>query len=191
MFIGGNAMGRDFIVMVGALALIAVIMLLVTARGRSSGWTRAGRLAVLVFLVGAAAVWEHFRAQERDFHAARARDVIALVSVEKQTDAVSMFEDIVRIHFRYRNLSDRAVQSFSVHFQLRDRQGGGLIDDHLSIPTLIAPRQSASWTVKYWASCPQDFSPREWQSLVNQGIEDFEVEWHPDGLAFADGETIR
>ena len=55
----------------------------------------------------------------------------------------------------------------------------------------LAPQQTGSWMVKYWATCPQDFSPRTWERLVNQDIEDFEIEWYADGLVFADGQTLR
>ena len=186
-----NALSQDVLVMVGALAAIALIMFLVTARGRSAGWTRVGRIALVVFVVGGVAAWQYFRRQESAFHEGRARDVIALVSIEKQTDAISMLEDIVRIRFRFRNLSDRAVDAFSAYFAVLDPTGGVLIKDQLSIAAPLAPQQTGSWMVKYWATCPQGFSPRTWERLVNQDIEDFEIEWYADGLVFADGQTLR
>ncbi|MFH1145330.1 MAG: hypothetical protein V1774_12410 [Candidatus Eisenbacteria bacterium] len=188
---GWNALGQDVLVMGAALAVILVVMLLVTFRRASPGWARAGRLAVIALALGGLGAWQYFVRQERDYRESRAREVISLVSIEKQTDAVSMFEDIVRIRFRYRNLSRQAVSAFNASFQVRDAEGGSLINDQLSISASIQPGATASWMVKYWATCPQDFTPKQWEALVNQDIGDFEIEWYADGLVFEDGTTIR
>lgn len=189
--IAWNALRQDFLVMGAILALIMVIMLLVSFRRASEGWARAGRLAVIACVLGGLALWQHFMKQESDFRESRAREVIELVSIEKQADAINMFEDIVRIRFRFRNRSSRTVSAFNAQFQLIDPEGFLLIKDSFNVPALIKPGAAASWTVKYWATGPQEFTPRQWEVLLAQDIEDFSYEWYAEGLVFTDGVTLR
>ncbi len=121
----------------------------------------------------------------------RARDVIVLASVDMWTDAISAFDDVLRIRFYYRNTVDREVEAFGAHFQVRDTNGCVLIDDHLAIDNPVGPKKSTSWTEKYWATCEQTFTLAEWDRLTHCDIADLDVEWHADGLVFADGEAIR
>jgi len=189
--LASNALGMDAMMMGGILAAIAVIMLLVSARRRSATWNRLAKLVIVVFAIGGFAFWQYCRDQEAAFREGRARDVIELVSIEKSVDAINMFEDIIRVRFRFRNMSKREVGSFGVYFMLRDAMGRTVIEDHLSVTNTIGPQQTSSWSVKYWATCPQEFSPDEWEELVKMDIQDFEIEWFADGLVFSDGETIR
>jgi len=186
-----GALGRDVIIMGTILAMIALAMLLVTLRRSSEGWTRAARVGVIVVVIGGLAAWQYLRKQEKDFREASARDAIALISVEKQVDAVSMFEDIVRIHFRFQNRSRRAVETFSASFQVEDGELGKMIEDHLSIPVALEPGATGTWSVKYWASCPQQFTTQEWEMLVARDLSDFDVQWTPEALIFRDGQTLR
>ena len=55
----------------------------------------------------------------------------------------------------------------------------------------MGPRKATSWTEKYYAKDDQEFTLEEWDKLLHRDIADFDVEWQPDGLIFADGETIR
>jgi len=186
-----SSLSQDIVVMTIVLVAIALVVLLIESRRRSAGWARAGRLAILLFALGAAATWEYFRVQEREFHERRARDVISLVSVDKQVDAVSMFEDIVRIRFRFQNHSRRAIDAFTAQFMLLDSSNACILKDQLSIPADLEPGEKGSWTVKYWASCPQGFSPQVWQMLSQKELEDFGVEWYVDAVYFKDGTTLQ
>jgi len=189
--LAGNALGTDVLVMGGILVAIAIGMLFVRYRRRSATWGRLAKLSLVIAAVGGFAFWQYCREQEAAFREARARDVVELISIEKSVDAVSMFEDIVRIHFRFRNMSSREVRSFGACFMLGDPMGGLIINDQISVTNTMAPGAVSSWSVKYWATCPQGFSPDQWEGLVKRDIEDFEIEWYADGLVFSDGETIR
>jgi hypothetical protein len=189
--IAWSAIGTEAMTMVGLLVGIAIVVALLALRRRYARTLPLGRLAL--FAAGVAAVVGvhcHFvhenRARQR-----QARHAVELISVEKWTDAISLEEDLVRIRFRFRNATDRPIESFTVHFELLDRDDIRLIQDELSIPTGLGPHRRSSWTVTYWESCPQGFPPTIWERIRLQDIEDFAVEWEPNGLVFTDGEVIR
>jgi hypothetical protein len=187
----GAALGTDVLAMAGILGLIVLFGLLYRYRRQSATWGRIAKLALVLAAIGVFAFWQYCRDQEAAFREGRARDVIELVGIEKSVDAINMFEDIVRIQFRFRNMSRRTVESFGVQFMVRDPMGQMLINDQISVTSKIPSGQTSSWSVKYWATCPQDFSADAWEKIVRTDIQDFEVEWFADGLVFEDGEVIR
>jgi hypothetical protein len=154
------------------------------------------RRALVVFIVAAVFVlgyegWAQYRKNRPAQSCRRARNVVRLTSVEMWTDAISQFDDIVRIRFRYRNTSDRDVDAFNARFVLRAPDGHLIIEDHISCENPVAAGASTSWTEKYWSTCDQHFSVEDWHALTHRDIADFNVEWWPAGLVFSDGETIH
>jgi hypothetical protein len=181
----------DILTMGGIMLAIGLAMALIIAGRRSALMALIGRLTILLAVAGLVVLVHYYSVHQEAQRQKRARDTIVLTSIEKQVDAINMFEDLVRIRFHYRNTTDREVTGFTVQFTLRDHHGVKLIEDEISIPASVGPRRQASWSATYWATCPQDFSPSVWELLTHQDIEDFQVEWEPVSLVFADGEVIR
>jgi hypothetical protein len=147
-------------------------------------------LVVALFVLGYQG-WAQYRQSHPAQGCRRARNVVQLTSVEMWTDAISQFDDIVRIRFRYSNTSDRDVDAFNARFELRARDGHLIIKDQISCENPVAAGASTSWTEKYWSTCDQKFSIEDWHALTHRDIADFEVEWWPEGLVFSDGEIIH
>ncbi len=180
--------------MIAVLLLLMVAMILVVGGilfWQSSPAVRRRRIALVLIVVAAAAAGYVYHQRTRNPCAMTAGDVIELTSVEMWPDAISMFEDKLRIRFRYRNKTDRPVDAFSVHFRLHDASGDTLIDDYISISNRLGPKKASAWTQDYWATCPQGFSLEEWDVLTHGDIADFEVQWEPEGLYFGNGEVIH
>jgi hypothetical protein len=185
-----GALGTDAAAFGGMVVLIALVAAVVVFGRQSRFGPWVGRIAILAGAAGVV-LFLHFhsvwREQDRQ---SRARDVIVLTETEMWTDAIDMFEDLVRIRFHYRNTSSRQVDQFAVSFSLSDPRGTGIISDEIVISTPVAARSRSSWTVTYWATCPQNFPPATWQLLTHQSIEDFEVGWYPHDLVFSSGEVL-
>ncbi len=150
-------------------------------------WTR---IVLMLLVLVAAGAFAGPRLFPREPKVVRAGDLIKLVSVDMWVDSISMFEDKVRIRFKYRNLSDDPVDAFNVHFVLKDRKGAEIIDQDLCLDSHMEGGETQSWTEVYWATCPQDFTAAEWRALTHRDIDDFEVTWVPHGLAFADSRVV-
>lgn len=185
-----GALGTDAAAFGGIVVLIALIAAVVVFGRQSRVGPWVGRIAILLGAAGVV-LFLHFHAiwREQD-RQSRARDVIVLTDTEMWTDAIDMFEDLVRIRFHYRNTSGRQVDQFTVSFALSDPRGLGIISDEIVISTPVAARSRSSWTVTYWATCPQDIPTASWQLLTHQSIEDFQVEWYPHDLVFTSGEVL-
>jgi len=187
-----DALSQDVLTVGGILLLIAAVAAgVLLARRAPPARTWLVRGALLVAAVGIVLLGQFVLTRQEALYRRSARDAIVLVAVEKETDAISHFEDIVRFRFRYRNLTDRDVASFTVRFRLWDEDGLLVVSDELSIPTGAPAGAASSWSVHYWATCPQEFSPRQWERLTRQEIDAFEVEWVPAALVYEDGEVLR
>ncbi len=155
---------------------------------RASAWWRRGALLVAVSLI---VVVAHIYATHIMPHEARrAREAVELTDVEKWIDGISMFEDKVRVRLRYRNRTDRDIDSFTAHFAVSEGMLK-VIDDHLTIQGPLRAGARSSWTVAYWLSCPQEFSNEAWEKLLHRDIDHFEVRFATTSVAFADGEIIN
>ena len=113
-----------------------------------SGASRAPRRRVLIAALLAAALpagyllWSALRPpQALD----DPEEVLELVSIEKWADAVSLFQDKLRVRFQYRNLGTRRVDAFSAYFELQDEGGRVALRDMISIGNPVAPGKTASW----------------------------------------------
>ncbi len=154
--------------------------------------TRPRTRRVLVGALAIAAVpigywsWMHVKPAVRELPP---EESIALVAVDKWADAVSMFEDKLRLRFQYRNDGQRTVDAFSVFVRVKDDSGRVVIQDHISINNAVAPGESSTWTETYWATCDQNFSPSAWNALLRKDVSSYDILWHPVGLVFADGQT--
>ncbi len=116
-------------------------------------------------------------------------EVLELVSIEKWADAVSMFQDKLRVRFEYRNLGTRRVDAFNAYFQLQDEHGQVILRDMISISNPVWPGKTASWTQSYWSSCQQIQSPEAWAGLLVRDLGAYRVEWRPLGMVYEDGEA--
>ena len=116
-------------------------------------------------------------------------EVLELVSIDKWADAVSMFEDKLRVRFEYRNLGARRVDAFSAHFQLEDEQGRVVLQDLVSVGNPVAPGKTATWTQTYWASCQQVLSAEAWAGLLQKDLGAYRVRWRPLSVVYEGGEA--
>ena len=179
--------------MVAVLLMLMVAMVLIAGGilyWQSSPAVRKRRFALLLIVSAVAAAGLIYHQKVRRARPITAGDVIELTSLEMWPDAITMFEDKLRIRFHYRNRTRKWVDAFSVHFLLRDARGDTLIDDYISIANQLGPQKASAWTQDYWATCPQGFSLEEWDVLTHGDIADFEVQWAPEGLYFCNGEVI-
>jgi hypothetical protein len=202
----GEIMELDYRV-IGAMALFGFVALLLlvavgyladmvqarmaarlSAAARASAWWRRGALLGALALIIVVAHIYASRILPHEVH--RAREAVELIDVEKWVDGISMFEDKVRIRFRYRNRTDRDIESFTAHFML-DEGMMRIINDHLTITAPLASGHHSSWTEAYWTTCPQGFSAEAWEKLLRRDIHDFEVRFVTTSVAFADGEIIN
>jgi hypothetical protein len=176
-----TALSRDVATLAGILILIAAVAALILF-GRP---TRLGPLLTRIAIVIAAAAvfgFLHFHATRQETERQRrARDAVVLLDVSMWTDGIDMFENLVRVRFRYRNTTPQRIDGFAAHFMLLD-------SNDLASP--IEPKATSSWTVTYWATCPQGFSPPVWEVLTHRDIRDLTVEWTPHDLVFADGRVV-
>jgi len=115
-------------------------------------------------------------------------DVLELVSIDKWADAVSMFEDKLRVRFTYRNRGARRVDAFNVYMRLEDEPGRVVLQDLISVSNPVAPGQTSTWTQTYWGTCKQVSSPDAWAGLLQRDIHAYRIEWRPLGLVYDDGE---
>jgi hypothetical protein len=115
-------------------------------------------------------------------------EILTLVSIEKWADAVSMFEDKLRVRFEYRNLGTRCVDAFSVYVRLEDEPGHVVLQDLVSVSNPVAPGGTSSWTQTYWSTCKQVRSTDAWAGLLQKDMNAYTVEWRPVGLVYDDGE---
>lgn len=115
-------------------------------------------------------------------------EVLALVAIDKWADAVSMFQDKLRVRFQYRNLGVRRVDAFSVYFELADKDGQVVLRDMISICNPVSPGKTATWTQSYWSSCQQILSPQAYAALLQGDLDAYRIEWRPVGLVYDDGE---
>ncbi len=115
-------------------------------------------------------------------------DIIELAAIDKWADAVSMFEDKLRVRFTYRNRGARRVDAFNAYLRIEEPSGGVVLQDVISVNNPVAPGQAATWTQTYWETCKQVRSPEDWAGLLQRDLGSYRVEWHPLGLVYDDGE---
>ncbi|MCK4305257.1 MAG: hypothetical protein KAY24_13555 [Candidatus Eisenbacteria sp.] len=174
-----------------SVALIGIVKVALDLMGNLPRAVLIRRLVVFTLMGAIVLLGYLYKIRHRPPDGGRARDVIVLTSIDMWADAISMFDDIVRIRFRYENKTDRDVDAFNACFHLRDEWGHMLIEDHISVANPIGARKTSTWTVKYWATCAQGFTPEQWEALTHRDIADFDVEWYPEGLVFSDGEAVH
>jgi hypothetical protein len=159
-------------------------------RGTSGGRSRNRRLLIGVLMVAALPAgylsWTMLKPPPRELD--DPEEILELVSIEKWADAVSMFEDKLRLRFEYRNRSSRRVDAFAVYLRLEEKPGRVVLQDLISVSNPVGSGQTSSWTETYWATCKQVRSPESWAGLLQKDLNAYTIEWRPIGLVYEDGE---
>lgn len=151
---------------------------------------RRRRLLILFTGLAIATTWYVYRIPMNPEVYRYPDDVLETVDVEMWPDAISRNEDVIRLRFHYRNLSNRKIERFTADYCTWNWTGDRLLFGEMAVTEILQPDESSSWSVSYHhGDCPW-ISTDDWRKLAQQDIRSLALRWRFKTVTFMDGTVL-